>query len=541
MKIVRKSTLGAFTFFVSLAFSQDVQAAILETQWSYTCPSGWTSTDLRDDTKNSTRHLGEENTQGAPEPQLCLRSDNPGITITSQWTTSGCSGGNSFTGLYDDAGSWFSSDDTPGRHNLNEDNYRPNGSNAYQWCLGATGAGAAGITARWVTEYSTVHEPSCAADETFLVGSHNFVHNLNYADFNGANQESLCAKINVVNQTPNPPTITGPTTGSTSTNYTFTLNSTDNDGDNVAVGMDWDLNGVVDQWTSPMWTTSGGDHTVDKQWDTPGTYTVRAVSYDNQAYSTWTDHTITIVAAAVPAPTINFTINGSTGPLTVAQGTALNLNWNTAGATSCTAWGASWASGTAIPLTGTTTFSATQSDTYIIQCTGPGGTTISSIDVIIQNTLKICQNSCSSGALRGTPTNTGSFTMVQGGTQNLVACFNSASDCTDPSGDVTSSATWNENAGSNVVSLSGSAPKTVTAGANGTENLSVTYSGQTANTQATVTCVPTYTQSSCATHPEAQNHCQNEGFTISDNGCGVPVSCSGGTKTCDFNWKEVAP
>lgn len=242
-----------------------------------------------------------------------------------------------------------------------------------------------------------------------------------------------------------------------------------------------------------------------------------------------------------PAPTINFTINGSTGPLTVTQGSPLNLNWDTTGATSCMAWGASWATGTAIPLTGSTSFPANQSDTYIIQCTGPGGTTTSSIQVIIQNTLKICQNSCNSGATRGTTTNTGSFTLTQGGTQNLVACFNSATGCTDPSGDVTASATWNENTSSSVISLSGGTPKTVTAGTAGNENISVTYNGQTASTQATVTCVPTYTQSSCATHPEAQKHCQNEGFTIPDNGCGVPVSCTGGTKTCDFNWKEVAP
>jgi hypothetical protein len=163
------------------------------------------------------------------------------------------------------------------------------------------------------------------------------------------------------------------------------------------------------------------------------------------------------------------------------------------------------------------------------------------INVTSPSTLKICQNSCNSGATRGTTTSTGSFTLVQGGTQNLVACFNSAPGCTDPNGDVTGTATWNENTGSNVVNLSGNAPKTVTAGTAGNENISVSYNGQTANTQATVTCVPTYTQSSCATHPEAQNHCQNEGFTIPDNGCGVPVNCTGGTKTCDFNWKEVAP
>jgi hypothetical protein len=479
-------------------------------------------------------------------------------------------------------------------------------------------------------------EPSCA------LGGYNSSYDTFMYPFSwNISQQTIVFNFNAVsgNNSPNAPSISGPTTGNPNTSYSFNLTATDPEGDTLRYGIDWNNDGAIDQWVPGSgYVASGTTQTASYTWTTPGTYTFQVLAQDSNGSQTgWVSHTITIAAVSgggtctwqykegfndisdlwspppgVPlqqscptqwnfyqeqcsnigvsqaqdgqpappgspakcalgtattttnggylycskpdsmrkvgtgcnlatAPVINFTINGSTGPLEVASGTPLNLNWSTTGATSCIAWGASWATGTAVPINGSTSFPITQSDTYIIQCTGPGGTTTSSIQVNIQNTLKICQNSCNSGATRGTTTSTGSFTLTQGGTQNLVACFNSATGCTDPSGDVTASATWNENTGSGVVSLSGSTPRIVTAGTAGNETLSVTYNGQTASTQATVTCVPTYTQSSCATHPEAQKHCQNEGFTISDNGCGVPVSCTGGTKTCDFNWKEVAP
>lgn len=86
------------------------------------------------------------------------------------------------------------------------------------------------------------------------------------------------------------------------------------------------------------------------------------------------------------------------------------------------------------------------------------------------------------------------------------------------------------------MSLSGTNPKTVSGDNAGTENISATYSGQTANMSVTVTCVPTV---SCSNAPGRENYCQNENFNI-DNGCGTMISCTG-TKTCNYNWKEVAP
>jgi hypothetical protein len=82
------------------------------------------------------------------------------------------------------------------------------------------------------------------------------------------------------------------------------------------------------------------------------------------------------------------------------------------------------------------------------------------------------------------------FSLVQGSSQDLVACYNTAADCSDPSGDVTTttpSAVWIEsNVPLNAISLSLAAgKKRVTGNAAGTESFTAAYSGQTATMNAT--------------------------------------------------------
>lgn len=339
------------------------------------------------------------------------------------------------------------------------------------------------------------------------------------------------------NNPPNPPTITGPNTGMVSSPYTFNFTATDPDGDQVKYYVDWDNNGSIDQGNPyDNLVNSGQSVAMDHTWITAGTYTFQALTQDSKgANSGWAQYTIT-VNAGPPAPTANLTINGSDGPLNVVSGTALNLSWTSANATSCTAWGAGWGAGGAVAITGTSSTTANASDTYILSCTNGTTTVTDSVQVNLTNSLKVCENSCSSGRLRGDVNSTRSFTLAQGGSQNLVACWNASADCSNGSGNVTSSATWNENSGSNVVSLSGSDPKAVTANSSGTEGISASYSGQTNNINVTVTCLPTI---DCSNAPGRENHCANETYNV-DNGCGVSIVCNG-TKTCNYNWKEVSP
>lgn len=591
------------TFFLT---GDSVEAAgNFQTSWVYAgtnkyqagmtdfCPGGWTNADILDDNDGSERHLGEEDTDGG-QAQLCLKADNPEITITSLWTTGSCPSNMTFTGVYDDAGSYSQNDDQPGYHSTNEENFRPDNSNAYIWCLGATGGPAGDIQARWVRWSSSTHSPSCAWDENRVLVGRDGRHNMNTEDISGNNQESLCIKLNLVNRPPDAPTLSGPTSGNVNTIYQYATQATDPDGDTIRYGLDWNNDGSVDQWT-PSYVNSGTSYSTGYQWISPGTYNIKALTQDaSGALSGWSSVLTVIInppsygvcgiangvatptppvtglcAAGTPsavtpgvapgpyswicagsgggasascsapqqpaAPGVDLLINGSNGPLNVILGTPLNLSWSSSGATSCVAWGTGWSNGGAVATAGSSSTTATASDTYILQCTNGSTTATDSVQVILSNSLKVCQNSCSSGVQRGNTSSTQSFTLSRGGTQNLVACFNPSSGCSNSSGNVTGSTTWAEG-GSNVVSLSGTNPKTVSGDNTGSENISATYNSQTANMNVTVTCIPSV---NCSNAPGKDNYCQSESFSV-DNGCGVNITCNG-TKTCDYNWKEVAP
>jgi hypothetical protein len=160
-------------------------------------------------------------------------------------------------------------------------------------------------------------------------------------------------------------------------------------------------------------------------------------------------------------------------------------------------------------------------------------------------TLKVCQDSCSSTFFRGKGGTISNFSLVQNTSQDLVACFNAVSDCSDPSGDVTSLTAWNEDVGSPIVSLSSVLGKErITAGSGaGSENITATYAGTTATMNATVVCVPTTTCSSPSAKAITDQYCPSETNidTGLSNGCGTNVICPVGTRFCDFNWREVAP
>jgi hypothetical protein len=233
-----------------------------------------------------------------------------------------------------------------------------------------------------------------------------------------------------------------------------------------------------------------------------------------------------------PAPNFNFQINGvvANGSLTVARNANLNIIFNgVTNATSCTGSGNSW-TGAKATTGGNDNIQATAASLYQLSCTGPGGTMTKNISVTLQPTLKICQNSCSSSIEPPV-----SFSMNRFDTRNLVACYNDATSCTDGTGDVTTGATWTEGGG-NPVSLSGSNPRTLTADNTGTESIQATYSGNTVTRSVTVTCTDS---GACQRDSRSQSLCQKDNFTVVDN-CGVTQNCTG-EKTCDYNWKEVAP
>jgi hypothetical protein len=233
-----------------------------------------------------------------------------------------------------------------------------------------------------------------------------------------------------------------------------------------------------------------------------------------------------------PAPTVDLKVNGSDGPLTVNRDSNLNITWPTvANAVSCTGTGNNW-NGTKFTTGGSDNLSASSASLYTLTCTNSQGISGSdSVSVTLQPTLKICENSCSSSIEPPS-----SFTMVQGSTKNLVACYNDVVGCSDPSGNVTPSATWNENTGSNIVTLTNSDPKLLTATSQGSEGISASYNSQTVNRNITVTCTDA---GACSRDPRSQSLCAADTFTVTDS-CGTTQTCNG-VKSCDYNWKEVAP
>ena len=616
--IKKQKSRNRFKFFLALFIVgaalmlpfYKVDAAMIQTSWVYAgpkanqasisqnsnCPAGWTFTNVIDDNVNARHLLGEQDTN-AGMTQLCIQADDPAITLSSQWTTGSCSGGNTFTGVNDDAGvvNPFN-DDAYHVHNLNEENFRPNGSGAYSWCLGASGGGATQVQTRWVEWASSVYYPPCAVDETILIGTHRHSSapasvylNMNYADMNGPNQRSLCAKIVVVNTPPGAPTLSGPMTGTTGAIQTFAVRASDPEGHQIQYGIDWDNDSVADEWMPalPSGTTGNPTHI----WATPGSVTLRAVAMDSGGLvSPWSNPwTITIsgpisgicgaaqgwpttppptiglctsgnptavtpgnassphswsclgssggadVACSAPyqepLPIVDFKINGSDGPVTIARNGNLNITWgNVPNAVSCVASGGTNWDGVKNPGGGNDNVSAISTIVYTMTCTNSQGNSASdSISVTLANTFKICQNACDGGDV---PNPLG---MVQGSTRQIVGCFNDAVACTDPTGDVTTnpSTAWSD-AGGPEITLSSTG--LITAVQQGSESMSGTYGGNTQSRTINVSCVA----QSCSAS-EALKYCTNETFSW-PTGCAAPPTqtCSG-SKSCNFNWKEVAP
>lgn len=81
-----------------------------------------------------------------------------------------------------------------------------------------------------------------------------------------------------------------------------------------------------------------------------------------------------------PLPTANIKVNGSDGPITIEYGTAATINWSSTDASSCSVAPTSW---TGTSNVGMTTGNLTVSETYILTCTGPGGSATDSVIVNI--------------------------------------------------------------------------------------------------------------------------------------------------------------
>ncbi len=106
-------------------------------------------------------------------------------------------------------------------------------------------------------------------------------------DSNGAQSGFSSAKTVVINDPPNKPTITGPTSGKTGNSYTYSASTTDPDGDQIYYLFDWD-DGSDSGWKGPY--NSGQTASVSHVWIVQGTYQIKVKAKDiNGAEGVWSD------------------------------------------------------------------------------------------------------------------------------------------------------------------------------------------------------------------------------------------------------------
>ncbi|MEK7638628.1 MAG: PKD domain-containing protein [Patescibacteria group bacterium] len=184
--------------------------------------------------------------------------------------------------------------------------------------------------------------------------------------------------------------IQGPPTGLTGTSYSFLFQARDPDGDTLQYGIDWDNNGMVDTWTTPL-VLSNTLVSSAQSWFTTGSKTFKALARDSKNLSSgWVSHSITISNPPPGSPSVNFTINGSAGPLTVSSASTLNMAWTGTNVSSCTAFGPGW--NKSLPTTtGVDSIQASISTTYLVSCASAVGNKTDTVDVVVQNQPPVMQ------------------------------------------------------------------------------------------------------------------------------------------------------
>ena len=101
----------------------------------------------------------------------------------------------------------------------------------------------------------------------------------------------LLSTLAAANQPPSAPEIEGPTSGNAGTQYTYGFCSTDPDGDNVTICVNWG-DGSGDVCFGPF--PSGVCATAVHIWLKQGTYTIKAKASDGQLESDWSTLEITM-------------------------------------------------------------------------------------------------------------------------------------------------------------------------------------------------------------------------------------------------------
>jgi hypothetical protein len=134
------------------------------------------------------------------------------------------------------------------------------------------------------------------------------------------------AEVGVLSNPPAQPVLTGPTTGVVNELYTYTVVTTEPDGEDVYYFIDWG-DGTNSGWLGPF--SSGQQTTAQKSWNTEASYTVRAKAKDiNHVSSQWSEPLIVTILVDRPpnTPTVTGPAKGKVGTPYLYRFTTIDLD-----------------------------------------------------------------------------------------------------------------------------------------------------------------------------------------------------------------------
>jgi len=140
-----------------------------------------------------------------------------------------------------------------------------------------------------------------------ISGAGTYYLRLKAEDVHGAQSGWSTAKTVTIsgggNDPPNTPSApSGQTSCLPGISYTYTTSTTDNDGDQIKYGFDWDGNNIVDEWSGLL--DSGDICSLSHSWGSSGSYQVKVKAKDeHDAESSWSTTLTVIISAENDPPT----------------------------------------------------------------------------------------------------------------------------------------------------------------------------------------------------------------------------------------------
>ncbi len=321
------------------------------------------------------------------------------------------------------------------------------------------------------------------------------------------------------NKPPNPPVISGATTGNPTIQNTFGFVGTDPDNNKVRYGVDWNNDDTVDQWLPGTGTVNSGvSKNGTKAWPNIGVKNFKALTEDEHGLkSGWSRYSVTISSPPVNgmcSTTTNFTCTA--GTRVEQTDTASQYLWQCNGSNGGTNASCSLpipvrtdgvCSTTANQCTAGNPINRTTSPTqYQWQCSATNGGTVPSCTAPRTTTTGPFSVSCSAGSV--SPGQQATFTA---NTQNA-------------SGAV--SYQWKEANGTNIIGATGSTfTRTYSAMGSYLLNIFATSSGTGANNfcNVTVACTNQYTEgeieTACSNNIERVWTCSGSGWVTTSRVC----------------------